>query len=133
MASWARGVPETIQHDDLHGANVFRGDGTLRILDWGDSCVSHPFVTLFVTFLHLEEMDGPLRGHAQLARLRDAYLEPWGRPAELRETFELAQRLGAFAHLFKELRVLDAISEEERPRLAPDLPALLAHCVAGAA
>lgn len=129
----ARGVPETIQHDDLHGANVYRGDGTPRILDWGDSCVSHPFVTLLVTFLHLEEMDGPLRGHAQFARLRDAYLEPWGRPAELRETFELAQRLGAFAHLFKELRVLDAIPEEERPRLAPDLPALLAHCVAAAA
>jgi len=125
----ARGIPETVQHDDLHGANVYARDGTMRILDWGDSCVSHPFLTLFVTFLHLDDVTAmPL----VLARLRDAYLEPWGRPAELRETFELAQRLGPFAHLFKELRVLDAIPPEERPRLAPDLPALLERCVAAA-
>ena len=49
----ARGIPETIQHDDLHGANIYRRDGRLRILDWGDSCVSHPFRTLYVTFEHL--------------------------------------------------------------------------------
>jgi hypothetical protein len=67
-----------------------------------------------------------------LARLRDAYLEPSGRPTELRGTFELAQRLGVFGHVFKELRVLDSIPEEERGALAPDLPALLARCVATA-
>jgi hypothetical protein len=37
----AAGIPETIQHDDLHGDNVFREGGALRILDWGDACVSH--------------------------------------------------------------------------------------------
>jgi hypothetical protein len=126
----ARGVAETIQHDDLHGANVYPHDGAPRILDWGDSCVSHPFLTLFVTFLHLEELAGEMRDGAWFARLRDAYLEPWGRPSELRATFELAQRLGAFAHVFKELRVLDAIPEEERSRFAPDIPDLLARCVA---
>jgi hypothetical protein len=73
----ARGVPETIQHDDLHGANVYPRDGTPRILDWGDSCVSNPFVT----FLHLEEISGPPRNEPWFARLRDAYLEPWG-PAD---------------------------------------------------
>lgn len=74
--------------------------GTPRILDWGGSCLSHPFLTLFVTFLHL---DGLAPGDPWLARLRDAYLEPWGRAAELRDTVELAQRLGPFAHVFKEL------------------------------
>jgi hypothetical protein len=123
-------VAETIQHDDLHGANVYPHGPMPRILDWGDSCVSHPFVTLFVTFMHLEEMAGEMRDGAWSARLRDAYLEPWGRPSELRSMFELAQRLGAFAHVFKELRVLDAITEEERPRFAPDIPGLLARCVA---
>ncbi|MBA2462584.1 MAG: hypothetical protein H0V45_12590 [Actinobacteria bacterium] len=128
----ARAVPETIQHDDLHGANIHPRDRTPRILDWGDSCISHPFFTPFVTFLHLDELTGLQTDDPWFARLRDAYLEPWGRPNELRDTFELAQRLGAFAHLFKELRVLDAIPEEERPRFAPDLPALLARCVATA-
>lgn len=45
---------------------------------------------------------------------RNSYLEPWGRSAELRKTFDLAQRLGPFAHVFKEVRVLDAVPETER-------------------
>jgi Phosphotransferase enzyme family len=121
----AHGVAETIQHDDLHGANVYLRDGTPRILDWGDSCVSHPFMTPFVTFLHLDELTA-----SWVARLRDPYLEPWGRPDELRETFVLAQRIGPFAHVFKELRVLDSIPDEERPRYAPDLAPLLDRCLA---
>jgi hypothetical protein len=125
----AQGVPETIQHDDLHGANVYLHDGTPRILDWGDSCVSHPFLTLFVAFLHLDERGTTQTGDAWFRRLRDVYLEPWGLPTELGETFELAYRLGPFAHLFKELRVLDAIPEEQRPQFAPDIPELLAHCL----
>ncbi len=124
----AHDIAETIQHDDLHGGNVYKRNGTLRILDWGDACVSHPFLTFFVTFLHLEEMlpsDGPW-----FERLRDAYLEPWGPPSGLHEAFALAQRLGAFAHVFKELRVLDAIPREARQQFAPDVPVLLGHCVA---
>jgi class 3 adenylate cyclase len=124
----ARGIPETLQHDDLHGNNVYPHSGTTRILDWGDSCVSHPFVTLYVTFLHLEKLGGLARGDPWFVRLRDAYLEPWGRPAELRETFELAQRLGAFAYVFKQFHVVDAIPELER-RFVPDLPDALARCV----
>lgn len=121
----AHGIPETIQHADLHGGNVFLGDATPRILDWGDACVSHPFLTPYVTFLHLDEPTDE-----SCARLRDAYLEPWGPPADLREVFEHAQRLGPFAHAFKELHVAAAIPEDERPRFMPDLPAVLARCVA---
>jgi hypothetical protein len=126
----AAGIPETMQHDDLHGNNVYPHNGAARILDWGDSCISHPFLTLFVAFLHLEEeMEGRACGDLWFVRMRDAYLEPWGRPAELRETFELAQRLGPFAHLFKELRVFDAIPKPDR-HFAPDLPSVLAPCIA---
>lgn len=42
-------IPETIQHDDLHDAQVFVRDGRHLIMDWGDACVSHPFFTLAVT------------------------------------------------------------------------------------
>jgi hypothetical protein len=124
----ARGVPETVQHDDLHGANVYHRDGTLRILDWGDACVSHPFLTFYVTVVHLELSPGD----PWLARLRDAYLAPWGRPSELRETFEVAQRLAPFAHVFKHLPVLDVIPAEKRPLYVPSLAAILADCVAAA-
>jgi hypothetical protein len=125
----AAGTPATMQHDDLHGNNIYPYNDGTRILDWGDSCVSHPFLTLFVTYLHLEKMEGLPRRDPWLRRLRDAYLEPWGRPSELRETFELAQRLGPFAHAFKELRVLDAIPERER-HFVRDLPDILARCIA---
>jgi hypothetical protein len=127
----AAGVAETMQHDDLHGNNVYPYSGRGRILDWGDACISHPFLTLFVTFLHLEEREGLARGDHWFARLRDAYLEPWGRARELRETFELAQRLGPFAHLFKEQRLLDAIPESE-PYVMRGLPDILDRCIANA-
>ncbi len=126
----ARGIPETIQHDDLHGMNVFRDGRAWLILDWGDSCISHPFLTSFVTFLHLEEMSGLARDDAWFVRLGDAYLEPWGSPIELRDTFELSLRIGAFAHVFKELWVLDGIPEPMRRRFVLDLSLPLARCVA---
>jgi hypothetical protein len=127
----ASGIPATIQHDDLHGANVYPRDVPPRILDWGDSCISHPFVTMVVTFLHVAEVD-VVAQNAWFARLRDAYLEPWGRPVDLHATFALALRLGPVAHAFKELRVLDAMPEGDRPEFAPDLAAILAACVAAA-
>lgn len=45
----ALGLPDTIQHDDLHDGQVFVPHGHAHVLDWGDACVSHPFLTLAVT------------------------------------------------------------------------------------
>jgi aminoglycoside phosphotransferase (APT) family kinase protein len=41
-------LPVTIDHGDLHDGNVFSAEGHVRILDWGDSAVAHPFLTLSV-------------------------------------------------------------------------------------
>jgi hypothetical protein len=46
-------LPETVQHDDLHAANVYADRGRLRLLDWGDASISHPFASLVVTFRFL--------------------------------------------------------------------------------
>jgi hypothetical protein len=51
------GLPETIQHDDLHHANVYAQGERLRVLDWGDSSISHPFFSLVETFRFLEEIN----------------------------------------------------------------------------
>ena len=93
----AHDVPETVQHDDLHMANVYADGGQLLVLDWGDSSISHPFGSLVVTFRFLEEINGLPPGDPWFARLRDAYLEPWGRGRA--GTFALALRVGTFAHL----------------------------------
>jgi hypothetical protein len=107
------GVPETIQHDDLHTGCLYQPRGQLRVLDWGDASVSHPFVSLVVTFRFLEEIGGLRSGGRWHARLRDAYLEPWG--PGLAGAFELAIRAGAFAHAFAWARQRNAMAPVTRP------------------
>ena len=109
----AHGIPASVQHDDLHHANVYERDGRFQVLDWGDASIAHPFTSLVVTFRFLEEINELPPGDPWFARLRDAYLEPWGGgPAD---TFELAIRVGAFAHAIAWLRQRDALPAGERP------------------
>jgi hypothetical protein len=102
-------LPDTIQHDDLHMANVFKAGERLRVLDWGDASISHPFVSLVVTFRFLEESNHLPPTDPWYSRLRDAYLEPWGR--QLVGAFSLAMRAGAFAHTFGWMRQRDALPQ----------------------
>jgi aminoglycoside phosphotransferase (APT) family kinase protein len=107
------GLPATVQHDDLHDTNTFvDGDG-LRIADWGDASLSHPFVSLVVTFRFLEERNGLDPADPWLGRLRDAYLEPWG--SGLVGAFELAERLGRFVHAFGWASLRRLLPPEVRP------------------
>jgi Phosphotransferase enzyme family len=108
----ARGIPETIQHDDLHMGNLYAHGQGLRFLDWGDSSISHPFASLVVTFRFLEERNRMAPSDRWFGRLRDAYLEPWG--PGLRDTFALAMRVGSIAHAVAWLRQRDALSQEDR-------------------
>jgi hypothetical protein len=93
----AFGVPDSVQHDDLHDAQVFVKDGQNLVTDWGDACVSHPFFTLAVTLegviswgLDDEEDSEDTRPY------RDAYLAPYRArfDGNLDEAVDLALRLG---------------------------------------
>jgi len=109
----AYGIPETIQHDDLHEANLYVQDGRLRVLDWGDASIAHPFTSLVVTFRFLEEINALPPSDPWFARLRDAYLEPWG--PGLIDAFELAMCVGRFAHAIAWARQRDALPDDARP------------------
>ena len=92
------GVPETIQHDDLHDGQVFVREGRYLFFDWGDSCVSHPFFSMSVT---LEGMLSwgldDVEGSVDISPYRDSYLEPFASYADrtaLEEAFATALRLG---------------------------------------
>jgi hypothetical protein len=95
----ALGIPETIEHDDLHDGQVFVRDGRYLFFDWGDACVAHPFCTLAVTLegslrWGLDDGDEPT---VDVEPFLDAYLEPFERFAprrELREAARTAMRLG---------------------------------------
>ena len=124
----AHDVPETVQHDDLHAANVYAQSERPRLLDWGDASISHPFASLVVTFRFLEETNKLPPADPWFARLRDAYLEPWGRG--LAGAFALAFRVGTFAHTFAWARQRDAMPEEARPEFDRWFPIVLRRAVA---
>lgn len=91
------GIDDTLNHDDLHQNNVLVRDGGPLIFDWGDACVSHPFLTLAVTLRFAALKTGRAEGSAEIAALRDAYLEPWSDRAstrDLRDAAELGRRIG---------------------------------------
>jgi hypothetical protein len=96
-------VPDSLQHDDLHSGNVcWPGDGSVRVIDWGDASWGSPLGTMLGTMNSLafhagvytegEDVDDP-----RVLRVRDAYLEPftgYGGRAELVHGVELARRTG---------------------------------------
>jgi Phosphotransferase enzyme family len=125
----AHHVPETVQHDDLHMANLYSQDGRLRVLDWGDASISHPFASLVVTFRFLEEVTKLTPADPWFARLRDAYLEPWGRG--LAGAFALAIRVGRFVHTFAWARQRDHLPEEARPEFDRWFSVVLRRALAG--
>ena len=93
----ALGIDDTLNHDDLHQNNVLVRDGRSVIFDWGDACVSHPFLTLAVTLRFAARQTGRAEDSAEIAALRDAYLEPWSDRAaarELRDAAGLGRRIG---------------------------------------
>ncbi|MGM1029114.1 MAG: phosphotransferase family protein [Actinomycetota bacterium] len=66
---WAAGIPEALAHGDLHLGNVAWDGETLRIFDWTDGCVSHPFLDA----AHLSSFAEP----AEAAAAEAAYASVW--------------------------------------------------------
>jgi hypothetical protein len=123
----SRGVPDSIQHDDLHHHNVYRREGRVRFLDWGDSSVSHPFASLVVTFRFLEQINGLHSTDPWFRRLRDAYLEPWG--GDHLDTLEVALRVGRFAHAIGWIRQREPLNASDRAAFDVDYRVVLRRAV----
>jgi hypothetical protein len=112
----AYGLPASIQHDDLHEANVFVRDGEVRIFDWGDSSVAQPL------FSWLKPLGVAERHGLDTEPFRAAYLSAWlelTTEAKLRAALELAVPVGSFAYAFQYQRQLDAMGPGARPRYEP--------------
>ena len=122
------GVPETLNHGDFHDGNIFVRDGRYYYLDWGDSCVSHPFYSLRTTLVSVEISLGLAEDAPELDRLRDAYLEPWGRYGRREEVvtaFRLARRLAPVNGALSWHLTLASLEESARREYARPVPALL--------
>ena len=93
------GVPETIEHNDLHSANVFLDGDRAYFWDWGDSSISHPFHTMRTTLAVIANALEVGADHASLWPIRVAYLSEFGDPDDLAKPFELAQRTAAVTNV----------------------------------
>jgi hypothetical protein len=111
-------VPETIQNDDFTDGSIHVVGRTYRFLDWGDACVSHPFFTLTVTQRVIEIRHGLPVDSPEIARVRDAYLEPFTRfapRAELDPLVEPARKFGQICRAALELELERAEGHWDEP------------------
>ena len=120
-----RVVPDTIQHDDLHDGQVFVKDGRYRILDWGDACVSHPFLSMSVVERSVAYTLGLKPGSREIVRLRDIYLEPFtafASAAKLRAIYPIAIRLGWISRALSWAALVRYLSSTEKRKERGDVP-----------
>lgn len=106
------GIAPTIQHDDLHGGNVFAGPSGVRFFDWGDAVVAHPFGTMLATLNSIAHRLGTSPDDTRLDRVRDAYLAAWTDVLprdELGDVLALAIDLGRIGKAAAWARALDGL------------------------
>ncbi len=133
----AYGVPEALDHSDLHDGNVLYRDGRYCIFDWGDACITHPFCSLNVILAGIENTLGPEPGvgienvlgvEPQVPRvdeLVDIYLAQWTRfesREHLRRAAELAQRIGMVNRALTYQNVLSKADENVRMQYGMAIP-----------
>lgn len=80
----------SIDHNDLHAANVVGTPEHPRYYDWGDSVVAHPYASLLTPTATVPD--------DAAGALRDAYLQQWpSAPSDALKVAALACRLGCVA------------------------------------
>ncbi len=121
-------LPETIQMDDLHDGNVFVDGDQLRVFDWGDASVAHPFHGLGMLLTMAARRSGLARKDAAILRLRDSYLESFADRAsmiDLRRAAELAERVTPTVRIGSWLLGFEGVPPEEQGRWGETLNDLI--------
>ena len=72
----ASGIPDSIDHNDLHAANILVDGAGVRFYDWGDAVVAHPFACLLPVTANLPA--------AAAERTVDPHLKTFEDPQRLR-------------------------------------------------
>lgn len=124
----ADGVAPTLQHDDLHEGNLLTDPdlAELKIIDWGDSVISHPFGTLRVTLGRLTRRIDTGLADPAIQRLVDSYLEPWrldgwSQKSLLRQV-NAAYRIAVLTRVYANIRGVDGLAAAVDPDERGDAP-----------
>jgi hypothetical protein len=94
----ASGIPESLEHGDLHDGNTFASG---LPFDWGDASWSFPFFTLIIPIRFAADKLGvsEYADHPALIEMRDAYLNEWlafASHAKLVKAWERSSHLGKY-------------------------------------
>src|SRR5215208_1372465 len=121
-------IAETLNHGDLNDGNVLLSGGRSNFLDWGDSCISHPFYSLRTVLVSAEISLGLEENSPELQPLRDAYLEPWTHyesREDLLRAIDLSSWLASINGALTWHRLVSRLEGQPREEYAEPVPALL--------
>lgn len=109
-------IPETLEHGDFHDNNILVKDGIITINDWGDSFISHPFISLATALDSAKRNHGMQEESKRYLKARDAYLELWtsyGDADHLLQAFQMAKTLKhfVFTKSFSRIKLCPGIRE----------------------
>jgi hypothetical protein len=110
----------TLVHGDFYGANIGYKDGRLRVFDWSESCIGHPFFDLPVILYDAAVYFPP----EQVNALRDDYLACWDDGGR---QWQHAEPVAALHHAMMYNGVAEVVNPDKpRPRVARWLRQVLA-------
>lgn len=106
----ALSLPDTLVHGDLHPYNAVVEPAGMRIIDWSDAAIAHPFVDLAAALYEVKEQD-------ERRALHDAYLEPWVGvlpPGQLREAALLGEMAGCIYQAISYRAITESMEPSDR-------------------
>jgi hypothetical protein len=117
-----------LDHGDLHTGNVLVRDNQLRICDWGDVCITHPFCSLLPL---VEKTIGP-----QFSTVRDvietdiiqAYLQSWNGFAPFEVLKSDAERAICIAFILRAMDMAHMLKRADADAFAHWSP-FMAQCL----
>ncbi len=119
------GIPETLQHDDLHDGNIFIDQNGFKFFDWAESFIAHPFFTLVVTLRSIAYRFELEESSPEIRELTDLYLKEWLDYAKwdgLQEAFELAMVIGRINRALTWHMVVSTLPEPDKSKEADAVP-----------
>lgn len=125
----AFGIPNSLNHGDFHDGNILLKNGRITFFDWGDACVTHPFVSLRTFFVSIEN-SLKLDDYCftpEMAALLDRYLEPWQKFAAkdaLLEAYHISKPVASIVKALswhQTISRLDGSMREEYAWIVPEV------------
>lgn len=126
-------IRASLDHGDIHDANIFLREVGFAIVDWGDAGLTHPFFSLRTVFVSVETTLGLEEEDDAFEVLRNDYLKPWSADLPLKELvriFDLARQLWSLVGAFRWQLAISDLDPKSRQPYRHAVPALLTEFLA---